>query len=226
MSLNILIVAATETEARTLDKVNGIVSVNGGYVSGKLNISVLVTGVGTMPSAWSMMHRISENGKPDLAINIGIAGSFREQIVAGEVVMPVQDCFSDYGIEDGEGFITLFEAGLAERDEFPYKDGLLPGDQQFTEKLKHIVKPVKAITRGTSTGSLQTTEALVRKYDPDIETMEGASFFYICRRESIPYFALRSVSNRVERRNRASWDIPLALRNLSLRIEEVFNILE
>jgi futalosine hydrolase len=67
---------------------------------------------------------------------------------------------------------------------------------------------------------------LVRRFDPDIETMEGASFFYICRRESIPFFAVRSISNRVERRNRASWNIPLALENLSVRMEEVFNLLE
>ena len=36
------------------------------------------------------------------------------------------DCFADAGIEDGENFITLFEAGLTGRsNEFPYKKGIL-----------------------------------------------------------------------------------------------------
>lgn len=226
MSLKILVVAATETEAGALGKVSGIVSENGGYRFRDLNISVLVTGIGTVPVAWGIMHWISENGKPDLAINIGIAGSFRDHIANGEVVMPVLDCFSDCGIEDGGNFLSLFDAGLMNTDEFPFSNGLLPADKNYVKKLESLLKPVKAITRGTSTGSLNTIEALTRRFDPDIETMEGSSFFYICRRESIPYFALRSVSNRVERRNRAVWNIPLALENLSQKIEEIFNILE
>jgi futalosine hydrolase len=209
-----------------LGKVAGIVSESGGYRFRNLDISVLVAGIGTVPVAWSLMHWISENDKPDLAINIGIAGSFRDDINNGEVVMPVQDCFSDCGIEDGKNFFSLFDAGLIKRDDFPFINGVLPADINYVEKLKHVVKPVKAITRGTATGSVSTVEALTVRFDPDIETMEGSSFFYICIRESIPYFALRSVSNKVEHRNKAGWNIPLALENLSQKMEEVFNILE
>jgi futalosine hydrolase len=73
----------------------------------------------------------------------------------------------------------------------------------------------------SSTGSYFTIERLVKKYNPDIETMEGATFFYICSGEKIPFLALRSVSNRVEPRNKSKWDIPLALENLSEKLEEL-----
>ena len=53
--------------------------------------------------------------------------------------------------------------------------------------MKDIVKPVRAITVNTATGSDATRDKLVKKYNPDIETMEGATFFYICRREKIPF---------------------------------------
>jgi futalosine hydrolase len=223
MSRRILLVTATETEAGSIRKIS---SSGRAGVAGNYEIHFLVTGVGSVPCAWSMMNWFSLNGKPDLAINAGIAGSFREDIHNGEVVMPENECFADYGIEDGNEYLTLSEAGLGCASEFPFSEGYLMTDPLYHEKLKNVLRPVKAITRGTATGAQQTVDMLVRRFDPDIETMEGASFFYICKRESIPFFAVRSISNRVERRNRASWNIPLALENLSVRMEEVFNLLE
>jgi len=37
---------------------------------------LLITGVGSMATAWSLKQWITLNEKPDLAINAGIAGSF------------------------------------------------------------------------------------------------------------------------------------------------------
>jgi len=56
------------------------------------------------------------------------------------------------------------------------------------------------------------------KFHPDIETMEGAAFFYVCAMERVPCLQLRAISNRVERRNRGAWKIDLALANLSLGV--------
>jgi futalosine hydrolase len=66
----------------------------------------------------------------------------------------------------------------------------------------------------------------VKKFNPDIETMEGATFFYICSRENIPFLAVRAISNRVEKRNRESWNIALALDNLSVKLIEIFLTLQ
>ena len=87
--------------------------------------------------------------------------------------------------------------------------------------MKYILKPVRAITVNTSTGSEITMEKLLKKYNPDIETMEGATFFYICSRENIPFLALRAISNKVEKRNKNNWNINLALNNLSEKLIEV-----
>jgi futalosine hydrolase len=56
--------------------------------------------------------------------------------------------------------------------------------------------------------------------------MEGAAFFYICAREKIPFISLRAISNRVERRERNKWNIPLALDNLAGKLEELLKIIE
>jgi futalosine hydrolase len=173
-----------------------------------------------------MTKRLSSGFRPDLAINAGIAGSFRDDLPAGEVVIPVSDCFADAGIDTGKGFMTLAEAGLEDPDQYPFRGGKIIAENKYVKKATGLLKPVKAITVNTSTGSTETIERLVNKYDPDIETMEGATFFYICTREEIPFLALRSISNRVEPRNREKWDIRLALYKLQIQLKEVLLLLE
>lgn len=226
MSFKILYVTATSSEAEAFKRIKGIISDNGIYKIGKLEITLLVAGVGSVSTAWNLNHWLTLNEKPDLAINAGIAGSFKDDISIGDVVLPLTDCFADAGIEDGEKFLTLFEAGIISADEFPYSNGFLCADTRYSVRLKLMVKPVRAITVNTTTGSEATRNKLLKKFNPDIETMEGATFFYICVREKIPFLALRAISNRVEPRNKDNWNIALALDNLSEKLIEVFKTLD
>jgi futalosine hydrolase len=203
MSFKILYVVATEPEGDTLNKIRNMVPVPQGIE--KFEISLLITGVGSVSTAWVMKQWIALNGKPDL----------------GDVVMPVSDCFADAGIEDGDNFFTLSEAGLMSADEFPYKDGFLYADSRYSDKMKGILRPVRAVTVNTATGSELSMGKLLKKFNPDIETMEGATFFYICCRENISFLALRAISNRVEQRNKDNWNIALALNNLSEKLIDV-----
>lgn len=226
MSFKILYVTATQSEADALKRIAGIKSVNGVYRLGRLEISLLVAGVGSFSTFFNMNQWLSVNKKPDLALNAGIAGSYDDKIKIGDVVMPVTDCFADAGIENGDNFLTLFEAGLLKPDEFPFIAGKIHSDDNYTVKLKHLITPVCAITVNTATGSEITRAKKINKFNPDIETMEGATFFYICVREKIPFLAIRSISNRVELRNKDNWNVPLALDKLSEKLNEVFKTFE
>lgn len=226
MPFKILFVTATDIEAGALKKIEGFISFPGGYRIGNIEINLLIAGVGSISTAWAMKQWISVNGKPDLAINAGIAGSYKDDYRIGDIVAPISDCFADAGIEDGDDFRTLFEAGLTGFDESPFKNGLLPADSRYSAKMITILKPARAITVNTATGSDSTRLKLLKKFNPDIETMEGATFFYICARENIPFLALRAISNRVEPRNKSNWNIALALDNLSEKLNEVIIRLE
>lgn len=223
--MKILYVTATPSEAEVLKNVKDISWKNGIFKTGMLRIYPLVAGIGSVQTIWNMMHWISLNGKPDMAINGGIAGSFTDLISTGEVVIPVNECFADLGIEDINTFLTLAEAHLAGPEDFPFVNGWIPADRELVSRFNYL-KPVKSITVNTATGSETTIGRLVEKFKPDIETMEGASFFYLCRREAIPFMAVRSISNRIEPRNKASWNIKLALDNLAARLYDVFLTLD
>jgi len=209
MPLKILAVAATSAEAGVLTVIPGI------------ELIPIVTGVGSVATAWAMTKHFSSGLVTDLAINIGIAGSYNDEIQTGEVVLPVSDRFADAGIETKSGFLTLAEAGLQDPDDFPFKAGRIVSENSFVSQAVRILRPVNAVTVNTATGSEYSIKMIIQKYHPDIETMEGAAFFYICSREKIPFIAIRAISNKVEPRDRDKWNIPLALENLSVKLKEV-----
>jgi futalosine hydrolase len=226
MPFKILYITATTSEAEFLGKIRSMQAIPGGYRSGNVEIEVLIAGVGSISTAWELQKWISVNNRPDLAINCGIAGSYKEKIKIGDIVMPVSDCFADAGVEDGNAFLTLSEAGLTDANMFPFTDGNILAQNEYVDRLKERVMPVRAITVNTATGSDATRGKLAEKFNPDIETMEGAAFFYICSRAKIPFLSLRAISNMVEIRNRQKWDIPLALKNLSETLNDVILILK
>jgi futalosine hydrolase len=221
MLSKVLYVTSTHAEAEALKKVKDIEHKPGSYRYGNMDVNVLVTGVGSVSTIWSVKEWISVNGKPDLVINGGIAGSYKEEFGIGEVVLPASDRFADSGIEDGDTFLTLPESGLSRPDEFPFSDGYLPAYSDLIVKFHSFLRQVNAITVNTATGSENTRNRLLKKFNPDIETMEGAAFFYICIRENIPFLALRAISNMVEPRDKSKWDIAAALDNLSEKLGEV-----
>ena len=59
---------------------------------------------------------------------------------AGEVVVPVSDCFADAGIDTGKGFLTLAEAGLEDPDQFPFKGGRIIADNRFVNRSHRTFK--------------------------------------------------------------------------------------
>jgi len=219
MYINILFVAATMAEAEVLMKTAARDDAGGRYISGNCIFDLLVTGVGPVPTAWAVGRWFSLNRKPDLVMNSGIAGSFRHDIVPGQVVLPVSDCFADAGVETGTGFLTLAEAGLEDPDKPPFTGGRLSAGNPFVDLAAERLRAVRAISVSTATGSAATRERLVAKYDPDIETMEGAAFFYACREADVPFVAFRAVSNMVEPRDKSRWNISLALDNLAIELQ-------
>lgn len=225
MLRKILFVTATDAEADAVRKAPGMKPSGDKLISGGAEISILVTGIGSVATSWGMTKWLTSGEKPDIAVNAGIAGSFSEHINIGDVVLPAEDCFADAGVEEGNSFLTLGEAGLDDPDRFPFRNGKIFADRGIVNKMSAVLKPVRAVTVNCSSGSEQTIAKLLKKFNPDIETMEGAAFFYICSREKIPFLAIRSISNRVEPRNRKNWNIRLALDNLSEKLNEIILLL-
>jgi len=220
--MELLCVFATEAEAGTL-KNSGLMSPS---EASTRRVNVIVTGVGAVSTAWHLKNFLCSGNKPDLIINAGIAGSFRESLAPGAVVMPVSDTFADLGMEEADGFRHLSTTPFLDAGTFPFSEGRLICNNRFTDKLSGKFKMVTAVTVNTVTGTEESAERLRKLFNPDIETMEGAALFYVCAMEKIPCVSLRAVSNFAGPRQKGCWDTDKALRNLATGLTQLLNILD
>lgn len=215
--MKVLIVAATDKEIAPCLKQWDVAAIRKGelyWVSD--NLAVLITGVGMTATAYWMGRALTGNNF-DVAISAGIAGSFSKEIAIGEVVTVKSDTIADLGADDKDGFLSLKELGLAEREEYQF--------YMYIEKWDELkgLKAVNAISVNTVSGQQAEIDKLVERLNPDIESMEGAGFHLACHHSGMSSIQIRAISNYVEERDKANWNIKLAVKNLNkelIRITE------
>lgn len=183
-------------------------------------IDVLIAGVGMVQTAIWCARTLREH-TPDLAVNLGVCGSFNPEFPPGTVVHVVSDRMSELGAEDGDAFLDISALGLLGSDEPSFPSGRL--ENQAPPRAVHYLPQAHGITVNTVHGRQASIDAIVGRWAPDVESMEGAAFMYACLVEGVPFAQIRAVSNRVERRNRAGWKMPEAIAGLTDEVWRVLN---
>ncbi|WP_313188484.1 futalosine hydrolase [Sphingobacterium siyangense] len=194
--MQILIIAATSFELQPFLEV----------VSNYDQCDTLVTGVGMVATAFELGRMLHEK-KYDLLINVGIGGCLDRTIEIGSVIQIVSESFVELGAEDGHNFIPIDQLGY--------------GRSTFTSSLLNdkelrlpFLKQGEGITVNKVHGSTESIEKIKKRHPNSlVESMEGAAVFYAADKMTIPVIEIRGISNYVERRNRATWNIPLAIMN-------------
>lgn len=205
--MNVLIVAATQFEIEPVLNEN-------------IKADILITSAGIPATIFHLTKKLSGK-KYDLVINAGIAGSFGDRFNLSEVALVSEDTFGDIGINENESFKTLFETGLMNENDFPFTNGWLVNNN--IDFGKWNLPLAKAITINKITDDLLQIEKLQQKFLPDIESMEGAAFHYVCLHQKINFLQVRGISNRVGERDKAKWQMKSALQNLN---KELLQIIE
>jgi futalosine hydrolase len=77
------------------------------------------------------------------------------------------------------------------------------------------LKTVTGITVNEITTRKDRIQQLVKKYDPFIETMEGAALHFVCRSTGTAFLQMRAISNYVGERDKSKWVMKDALHNLN-----------
>jgi futalosine hydrolase len=225
--MRILVVAATEAEVKSLilelritnyefkeaDTIisnSKIVNRKSEIVNLTQNISLLITGVGMVATAFALGRHLANNNY-DLVVNLGIAGSFDRSIALGDVLEITTDTFAELGAEDDNDFLSIEKLGFGESTYYP--SAKLSNFYNLSNTFN--LKTANAITVNTVHGNNASIKKVVDRLNPQLESMEGASFFYACQQMNAPCMQIRAVSNYVEKRNRENWNIGLAIKNLN-----------
>ncbi len=222
--MKILILSATLPEVSPLigkfKLINQLDPYFGKYIYKNHSIDVIITGIGSISTAYLLMKFVTAEVY-DFVIQVGIAGSYNKKLHIGSVVQVLNEQFADLGVDDKNKFVTLFEEGICSPDKLPYSGGKLVNPANFDYGIIKDIPCVAGITVNCVSGSNEIISLYRNKFNPDIESMEGAAFFYICLMENIPFIELRGISNFVEERNRKLWDVKLAVNSSNEALLEI-----
>src|SRR5688572_6300919 len=224
--MRLLLVAATELELAPLvasltpasppfDRVRA-------YTHAAHHVDILTTGVGMVATA-TWCARVLSRQEYDLVVNLGVCGSFTPAYPPGTVVHVAADCIPELGAEDDQDFLTVQQLGLLGPDEPPFSGGRLVNPEAPTNRVIGGLRPVTGITVNTVHGNERSIVQVVERFQPVVETMEGAAFMYACLVSGAPFAQVRAVSNLVEKRNRGAWKLAeavAALNDVALRLIE------
>lgn len=184
------------------------------YEFGNHYIDVLIPGVGMTFTAYWLGKTLTSK-MYDIAINVGLAGTFDDVVKIGEVVNVISDRISELGAEDGEKFLSLIDMDLLEDEDFELQNGEMINTIPIENKYAEALKKVKGITVNTTHGDETSIAKVKNLFHPQVESMEGAAFLYACLLEGISCLQIRAISNKIEKRNKDNWDIKLAVKNLT-----------
>ena len=148
--------------------------------------------------------RVLSEARYDLALNVGVCGSFNRSLPLGGVVHVVSDRIAELGAEDKDRFLPIEELGLP--TEYKFANPSIPDNAALRR-----LPSVSGISVNTIHGNAESIAAVVRRFNPDVETMEGAGFMHACQIHGIAFAQVRAVSNRVEQRNRGAWRLDEAI---------------
>lgn len=169
------------------------------------DFDVLITGVGMTATAFALGKHLS--GIYKLVLNVGIAGTFDSAIPLGTVLNITSDEFAELGAEDGANFLSIDALGFGTA-KFTAANNLL---HESVTRLKRV----HGITVNRVHGNETSIANAIEQSHPITESMEGAAVLYCCHQESLPCLQIRSISNYVEPRNKANWEIGLAVKKLN-----------
>ncbi|RZL51139.1 MAG: futalosine hydrolase [Pedobacter sp.] len=195
--MKLLVVAATQKELNQVYEHFNLA--NQDFIQTE-QFDILITGVGMTATAFALGTII--NDQYNLVLNVGIAGSFDIKIPLGNLVTIKTDVLAELGAEDNDDFLTIDELGF--------------GTNTFSATyFISDLQQVNAITVNKVHGNAESIKTSIKRFNPTVESMEGAAVFYACNKSNIPCVQVRAISNYVEPRNRDNWQIGLAVKNLN-----------
>jgi futalosine hydrolase len=179
------------------------------FITAAGSVHAFSCGVGPVAAAITTATLLAIEPSYDVVVNAGIAGGFNGRVSIGDIVLANLSTFADLGARTADGFLTLREMGLHQ------DSSLALGDQRLVDRISAARQLVsgEVLTLACMTGTEPDADELARRYPRALaEAMEGFAVISATRdHDSVRIVAeIRAISNIIGRRERSTWNIPLA----------------
>jgi futalosine hydrolase len=147
----------------------------------------------------------------DAVVSVGIAGGFEGRAEVGSTVLASRSVAADLGADSPDGFLPLSTLGFGQ--------STLDADAELLGRLRSALPDAvvgDVLTVATVTGSAEGAAAMLARWPGAVaEAMEGFGVATAAADQGVAFAELRTISNPVGPRDRASWRVREALTALA-----------
>lgn len=166
---------------------------------------VCICGVGILEFSVNLSYQLSQK-KYDRVVLVGICGAYPgKDLDIGEVVRVDTEIVGDMGVQDRDGHFLPW--GDVSGENRIYK-----GESARTLPLQlACIRSVTGVTVNCCTGTAYLAQRRSSLFNADIETMEGAACFAVCKRFGVTAYQFRAISNLATDRDPSTWKVEESL---------------
>ena len=166
---------------------------------------VCICGVGILEFSVNLSYQLSQK-KYDRVVLVGICGAYPgKDLDIGEVVRVDTEIVGDMGVQDRDGhFVPWGEVSGENR--------IYKGESARTLPLQlACIRSVTGVTVNCCTGTAYLAQRRSSLFNADVETMEGAACFAVCKRFGVTAYQFRAISNLATDRDPSTWKVEESL---------------
>ena len=166
---------------------------------------VCICGVGILEFSVNLSYQLSQK-KYDRVVLVGICGAYPgKDLDIGEVVRVDTEIVGDMGVQDRDGHFLPW--GDVSGENRVYK-----GESARTLPLQlACIRSVTGVTVNCCTGTAYLAQRRSSLFNADVETMEGAACFAVCKRFGVTAYQFRAISNLATDRDPSTWKVEESL---------------
>ena len=166
---------------------------------------VCICGVGILEFSVNLSYQLSQK-KYDRVVLVGICGAYPgKDLDIGEVVRVDTEIVGDMGVQDRDGHFVPW--GEVSGEKRVYK-----GESARTLPLQlACIRSVTGVTVNCCTGTAYLAQRRSSLFNADVETMEGAACFAVCKRFGVTAYQFRAISNLATDRDPSTWKVEESL---------------
>ena len=161
--------------------------------------------MGILEFSVNLSYQLSQK-KYDRVVLVGICGAYPgKDLDIGEVVRVDTEIVGDMGVQDRDGHFVPW--GDVSGENRIYK-----GESARTLPLQlACIRSVTGVTVNCCTGTAYLAQRRSSLFNADVETMEGAACFAVCKRFGVTAYQFRAISNLATDRDPSTWKVEESL---------------
>lgn len=183
--------------------------------AGSVDVLVVAGGVGPAAAA-AAAATVTAHLPVDELVSMGVAGAYPSaRLHHGDVVVATTIVAADLGAMSPDRFLDLGALGLDGGAAVTCDVGrvAMVRERLLASGQHVVVGPV--LTLSTASGTEDRAAHLMSEHGAVAEAMEGAGVAHVAALHDLPVLEVRTISNTVGDRDRASWDLPAAIAALT-----------